>query len=71
MVIYNGLIWILLDIPPELLNYEKQLDENISDKGAGGHEIIDYLFLIIMKWIILKILLNSHLIMKKNQIFNN
>lgn len=36
IVVYKGLIWILLDIPPELLNDEKGLVENISDKGAWG-----------------------------------
>ena len=36
IVIYKGLIWIMLDIPPELLNDEKQLAENINDKGAWG-----------------------------------
>lgn len=36
IVVYKGLIWILLDIPPELLNDEKGLVENISDKGVWG-----------------------------------
>lgn len=36
IIIYKNLIWIHLDIPPELLNDEKKLAENVTDKGSWG-----------------------------------
>ena len=38
IIIYKNLIWIHLDIPPELLNDEKKLAENVTDKGSWGTE---------------------------------
>ena len=36
IIIYKWSITVILDIPPELLQDEKQLSENISDKGSWG-----------------------------------
>ncbi len=36
IIIYKYSITIILDIPPELIQDEKQLTENISDKGSWG-----------------------------------
>ena len=36
IIIYKWSITVILDIPQELLQDEKQLSENISDKGSWG-----------------------------------